>query len=115
MSEALRRLDFNLPSAPWIRPWGEEYIHSAFDGDLVMTQLLIDDIVALRNALPSLLGQLDTYRQALTELADWDAHHEDCAVIDPLSGRVTDKPCSCGWSEIADFAREALGLEAVNV
>jgi len=51
---------------------------------------------------------------ALTDIADWDAHSEGCTVIDSLTGRVTDQDCSCGWVEIADHAREALGLPAVG-
>jgi hypothetical protein len=57
---------------------------------------------------------VERVRDALTEIADWDAHNVDCATIDPLTGKITDKDCSCGWVEIADVAREALGLEPIG-
>ncbi len=61
-----------------------------------------------------LLADYDHLVEVLTEIADWDAHNEDCAVIDPRTGHVTDKDCSCGWVEVADTAREALGLEPIG-
>ena len=65
-------------------------------------------------AAQSAAPETERLREALTEIADLDAHNEDCATIDSLTGRVTDKDCSCGWVEIADVAREALGLEPVG-